>query len=167
LTALSFAELSRSYPCCAGAELYVEKGFSSERLSTLVGVLVMTAGLAELPERWHELVPPLNAGSWHAIYAGSLLAFYAFIGFEDMVEVAEETRRVRRNLPVGIILTLAITALLHMAIMSTAVIAMKPEELAESPVPLVSLYQHYTGADGTVISIIGLLALWSNCRCCM
>ncbi|NNL06520.1 MAG: amino acid permease [Gammaproteobacteria bacterium] len=229
LTALSFAELSGRYPRCAGAALYVEKGFSSERLSTLVGLLVVTAGLvssaaiingfiaylaefveldripaiilvtlligviaawgiaesvsiaafvtlveiggllliisvshaglAELPERWHELVPPLNAGSWHAIYAGSLLAFYAFIGFEDMVEVAEETRHVRRNLPVGIILTLAITALLYMAIMSTAVIAMEPGELAESPVPLVSLYQHYTGGDGKVISIIGLFAL--------
>jgi amino acid transporter len=229
LTALSFAELSGRYPRCAGAALYVEKGFSSERLSTTVGLLVVAAGLvssaaiingfiaylaafveldrisaiilvtlligaiaawgiaesvsiaafvtlveiggllliiwvgvdglAELPERWRELVPPLDASSWHAIYAGSLLAFYAFIGFEDMVEVAEETRRVRRNLPLGIILTLAITALLYMAIMSTAVIAMEPQELAESRVPLVSLYEHYTGGDGTVISIIGLFAL--------
>ena len=229
LTALSFAELSGRYPRCAGAALYVEKGFSSARLSTLVGLLVVTAGLvssaaiingfiaylaefveldritaiilvtlligviaawgiaesvsiaafvtlveiggllliisvsyaglSELPQRWHELVPPLEADSWHAIYAGSLLAFYAFIGFEDMVEVAEETRAVRRNLPVGIILTLAITVLLYMAIMATAVIAMEPGELAKSPVPLVSLYQHYTGGDATVISIIGLFAL--------
>lgn len=229
LTALSFAEFSGRYPRCAGAALYVEKGFSSERLSMIVGLLVVVAGLvssaaiingfitylaafveldrisaiilvtlligalaawgiaesvsiaalvtlieiggllliisvsyaglAELPERWRELVPPLDVDSWHAIYAGSLLAFYAFIGFEDMVEVAEETRHVRRNLPLGIILTLAITVLLYMAIMSTAVLAMDPQELAESPLPLVSLYQHYTGGDATIISIIGLFAL--------
>ena len=229
LTALSFAELSGRYPRCAGAALYVKEGFSSERLSTIVGLLVFAAalvssaaiingffaylgefmvldrftaiiivtlalgaiaawgiaesvsiaafvtvveiaglllviavsysGLSELPDRWRELVPAMDSASWHGIYAGSLLAFYAFIGFEDMVEVAEETRHVRRNLPIGIMLTLAITTLLYMAIMVTAVMAMPPENLAQSPVPLARLYQHYTGSDATIISIIGLFAL--------
>jgi basic amino acid/polyamine antiporter, APA family len=229
LTALSFAELSGRYPRCAGAALYVKEGFSSERLSIIVGLLVVAAalvssaaivngfiaylgefmvldrftaiiivslalgaiaswgiaesvsiaafvtlveiaglllviavsysGLAELPDRWQELVPATDSASWHGIYAGSLLAFFAFIGFEDMVEVAEETRHVRRNLPIGIMLTLAITTLLYMAIMATAVMAMPPEKLAQSPVPLVRLYEHYTGSDATIISIIGLFAL--------
>jgi amino acid transporter len=229
LTALSFAELSGRYPRCAGAALYVKEGFSSERLSIIVGLLVVAAalvssaaivngftaylgefieldrftaiiivtltigaiaawgiaesvsiaafvtvveiaglllviavsysGLAELPDRWRELLPATDSASWYGIYAGSLLAFYAFIGFEDMVEVAEETRQVRRNLPIGIMLTLAITTLLYMAIMVTAVMAMPPEELAQSPVPLARLYEHYTGSDATIISIIGLFAL--------
>lgn len=229
LTALSFAELSGRYPRCAGAALYVKEGFSSQRLSTLVGFLVIAAGLvsaaaivngftaylgefvsvdryaaiiavtlgfgalaawgisqsvtiaalvtvveiaglllviavsysglAELPARWQELVPAPGSGGWYGIYAGSLLAFYAFIGFEDMVEVAEEARRVRRNLPLAIILTLACTTLLYMAIMVTAVLAMPPDQLAQSQVPLARLYEHYTGGDATVISIIGLFAL--------
>jgi len=229
LTALSFAELSGRYPRCAGAALYVKEGFSSERLSVIVGLLVVAAGLvssaaivngftgylgefiqldrftaiiivtlaigaiaawgiaqsvsiaafvtvveiagllliiavgysglAEFPGRWRELVPATDSASWYGIYAGSLLAFYAFIGFEDMVEVAEETRQVRRNLPIGIMLTLAITTLLYMAIMVTAVMAMPPEELAQSPVPLARLYEHYTGSNATIISIIGLFAL--------
>ena len=229
LTALSFAELSGRFPRCAGAALYVKEGFSSERLSVIVGLLVVAAGLvssaaivngftaylgefieldrftaiivvtlaigaiaawgiaesvsiaafvtvieiaglllviavsysglAELPDRWRELVPATDSTSWHGIYAGSLLAFYAFIGFEDMVEVAEETRQVRRNLPIGIMLTLAITTLLYMTIMVTAVLAMPPEQLAQSPVPLARLYEHYTADDATIISIIGLFAL--------
>jgi amino acid transporter len=56
-------------------------------------------------------------------------------------------------------LTLAITTLLYMAIMVTAVMAMPPEELAQSTVPLARLYEHYTGGDATIISIIGLFAL--------
>ena len=229
LTALSFAELSGRYPRCAGAALYVKEGFSSERWSVIVGLLVVAAafvssaaivngfiaylgefieldrftaiivvtlvigaiaawgiaesvsiaafvtvveiaglllviavsysGLAELPDRWRQLVPATDSASWYGICAGSLLAFYAFIGFEDMVEVAEETRQVRRNLPIGIMLTLAITTLLYMAIMVTAVMAMPPAELAQSPVPLARLYEHYTGSDATIISIIGLFAL--------
>jgi len=229
LTALSFAELSGRYPRCAGAALYVKEGFSSERLSAIVGLLVVAAGLvssaaivngfmgylgefiqldrftaiiivtlaigaiaawgiaesvsiaafvtvveiaglllviavsysglAEVPGRWRELVPATDSASWYGIFAGSLLAFYAFIGFEDMVEVAEETRQVRRNLPIGIMLTLAITTLLYMAIMVTAVMAMPPGELAQSAVPLARLYEHYTGSSATIISIIGLFAL--------
>jgi len=229
LTALSFAELSGRFPRCAGAALYVKEGFSSERLSVIVGLLVVAAGLvssaaivngftaylgefieldrftaiiivtlaigaiaawgiaesvsiaafvtvieiaglllviavsysglAELPDRWCELVPATDSTSWYGIYAGSLLAFYAFIGFEDMVEVAEETRQVRRNLPIGIMLTLGITTLLYMTIMVTAVLAMPPEQLAQSPVPLARLYEHYTADDATIISIIGLFAL--------
>jgi len=229
LTALSFAELSGRFPRCAGAALYVKEGFSSERLSVIVGLLVVAAGLvssaaivngfiaylgefiepdrftaiiivtlvigaiaawgiaesvsiaafvtvveiaglllviavsysglAELPDRWRELVPATDSTSWYGIYAGSLLAFYAFIGFEDMVEVAEETRQVRRNLPIGIMLTLGITTLLYMTIMVTAVLAMPPEQLAQSPVPLARLYEHYTADDATIISVIGLFAL--------
>lgn len=45
LTAFSFAELSGRFPRCAGAALYVREGFDSERLSTLVGLLVIGAGL--------------------------------------------------------------------------------------------------------------------------
>ena len=45
LTALSFAELSGRYPRCAGAALYVKEGFSSERLSQIVGLLVVAAGI--------------------------------------------------------------------------------------------------------------------------
>ena len=43
-TALSFAELSARYPKAAGAALYVQNGFDSERLALVVGILVIVAG---------------------------------------------------------------------------------------------------------------------------
>ncbi len=45
ITALSFAELSSRFPWAAGAALYTREGFGSERFSTLVGLLVVSAGL--------------------------------------------------------------------------------------------------------------------------
>jgi amino acid transporter len=41
----------------------------------------------------------------------AVLAFYAFLGFEDMVNVAEEVRDVRRNLPIAILATFALANL--------------------------------------------------------
>ena len=125
----------------------------------LLVIAVSYSGLAELPQRWHDMVPSMDTTGWYGVYAGSLLAFYAFIGFEDMVEMAEETRHVRRNLPIGIMLTLGITTLLYMAVMVTAVLAMPPEQLARSQAPMALLYQHYSGRDATIISVIGLFAL--------
>ncbi|PCH83307.1 MAG: amino acid permease, partial [Piscirickettsiaceae bacterium] len=224
----SFAELSGRFPHCAGAALYVKEAFNSERLSILVGILVILAGLVsasalviafagylhiffemntlativvvclllgsiaswgiaesvfiaalitvieigglvlvivvshssfnELPSRIGEFVPSFDSASWGAIYSGSLLAFYAFIGFEDMVDVAEEVKDVKRNLPKAILLTLGITTLLYMVIMLAAVLTMPPRDLAASAAPLANLFEHYTGSKG-LIGVIGMFAI--------
>ncbi len=229
LTAMSFAELSGRYPRCAGAALYVKEGFSIDRLSILVGLLVIAAGLVsasalvngfvgylhefiELDRlviiflvvlclgfiaawgikesvtiaatitvieiggllliivvsvnglemdsaRWEALLPSFDTTSMGSIYAGSLLAFYAFIGFEDMVDVAEETVHARRNLPIAIILTLGITTLLYMTIMITSVMTINPEVLATSEAPLALIYEYHTGEQAVIITIIGMFAI--------
>ena len=126
----------------------------------LIMIIVVGHGaLTELPNRWAELIPPLDLSVWQGTLVGALLAFYAFIGFEDMVVVAEEVKDVKQNLPKAIILTLVITTSLYMLIMITAVLAVQPSELAKSAAPLTFLYQHFTGNSGGIISIIGLFAI--------
>lgn len=56
LTALSFAELSSRFPYAAGAAVYVREGFASSSLSTLVGVLVIGAGLVSAAALVNALV---------------------------------------------------------------------------------------------------------------
>jgi APA family basic amino acid/polyamine antiporter len=122
-------------------------------------IFVSRSALAEFPTRWIEFIPPLDVASWEGIFLGSLLAFYAFIGFEDMVVVAEEVKEVKSNLPKAIIFTLTITTVLYVLIMVTAVLAVPPAELATSKAPLTYIFQSFTGKSGTVISIIGLFAI--------
>lgn len=125
-------------------------------------ILVITVGypgLAEFPERWPELVPDFDGASISSIYIGSLLAFYAFIGFEDMVDVAEEVKDVKRTLPLAIILTLGITTLLYMLIMVIAVFSVPPEQLASSEAALAFLYEYHTGGESNIIGVIGMFAI--------
>lgn len=129
-----------------------------------IGGLLLVIGashsaFAELPQRWHELIPGSDAGSWLSISAGALLAFYAFIGFEDMVDVAEEIVDVRRNLPRAILLTLGITTVIYMLIMLAAVLSIAPEQLAKEPAPLITLFQFHTQTETPLIGIIGMLAI--------
>ncbi len=122
-------------------------------------ILVGQDALLLLPEKLPELIPDMSLAHIGLIFSGVLLAFYAFIGFEDMVDVAEEVKNARRTLPMAIVLTLAITTLLYMIIMTTAVLSIPPAELATSQAPLAMLYSFHTGQPATVISIIGMFAI--------
>jgi amino acid transporter len=65
-----------------------------------------------------------------------VLAFFAFIGFEDMYNVAEEVREPERNVPLGLILAMAMAATLYVAVAVTAVSVVPWQELAEAPGPI-------------------------------
>ena len=125
----------------------------------LLVITVSSDGLSDFSSRWTELIPSADIASWKGVYLGAILSFYAFIGFEDMVDVAEEVKDVKRNLPVAILLTLGITTLIYVLLMVTAVLSLTPAELASSGAPLVHLYEHNTGEKAIVISIIGMFAI--------
>lgn len=70
------------------------------------------------------------------LLTGSVLTFYSFIGFEDMLNVAEEVKDPRRNMPWGIVLALAVATLLYISVAVTAVSVVDHRELAAHPAPL-------------------------------
>ena len=70
------------------------------------------------------------------VMQGAVLAFFAFIGFEDMYNVAEEVREPERNVPLGLILAMAMAATLYVAVAVTTVSVVPWQELAEAPGPI-------------------------------
>ncbi len=115
--------------------------------------------LAELPARLPEMIPPWELTSWAAVFSGAFLAFYAYIGFEDMVNVAEEVRNPQVNMPLAIISCLVISSILYMAVALVAVLSLPLEKLAGSQAPLALLYEHKTGSSPTLITLISLFAV--------
>ena len=70
------------------------------------------------------------------VMQSAVLAFFAFIGFEDMYNVAEEVREPERNVPLGLILAMAMAATLYIAVAVTAVSVVPWQDLAEAPGPI-------------------------------
>ena len=93
------------------------------------------------------------------VTGGAILAFYAFIGFEDMVEVAEEVSDVSTTLPRAIILTLVLSTLIYLMLVVSALLAVGPDRLAASSAPLADIYRAVTGGNPAIISAIGLFAI--------
>jgi len=115
-------------------------------------------GLADAPPVSELMVPP-DAPGITGVLGGALLAFYAFIGFEDMVNVAEEVVDVRRTLPRSIVLTLLITAVLYLALATASVLTVHPDELAASGAPLMLVYERAGGPYPAGLGLIAVLAM--------
>jgi len=122
-------------------------------------VWVARSSLGDLPARAGELLPPLDGAAWISVMAGAMLAFYAFLGFEDLVNVAEETEDVTRTMPLAILLTLSVTAILYVLVALVAVLTVTPTELAESGAPLALIYERGASGDAHVVSAIAVFAV--------
>ena len=70
------------------------------------------------------------------IAQGGILTFYAFLGFEDVLNIAEETNDPQRAIPRGLILALIMVAVIYLSVAITAVSVVPWRELADSGAPL-------------------------------
>jgi len=102
--------------------------------------------------------PPLEPAVLSGIGYASLLAFFAFIGFEDLANVVEEAKVPHRDIPRAMVLTLIVSTLLYLLVAAIAVAAVPPEALAASPAPLALVMRSLTGASPLLISLIAIVA---------
>lgn len=103
-------------------------------------------------------MPPLDAMALSGIGFGSLLAFFAFIGFEDLANVVEEAKFPHRDIPRAMILTLGISTILYVLVAAVAVSAVSIERLSTSSAPLSLVFREVAGVSPATISAIAIVA---------
>jgi APA family basic amino acid/polyamine antiporter len=123
-------------------------------------VIIIVAGWhADLPFADVLLaVPPLEAATLSGIAYASLLAFFAFIGFEDLANVVEEANNPHRDIPRAMVLTLVISTALYLAVAAIAVTAVPAAQLAASPAPLSLVFRAVANVSPATISAIAIVA---------
>jgi amino acid transporter len=124
-----------------GESVKVNVGFTLIELSGLLLVVVI-GGAALLdgvgdPGRALEIKD--GEALLPAVMAGAGLAFYAMIGFEDSVNVAEEARDPQRNYPRALFGGLLIAGLVYLAVSVVASMAVPTDKLAASDGPLLEV----------------------------
>ncbi len=90
--------------------------------------------------------------------SATLLAFFAFVGFEGLANIAEEVKDPARTLPRAMGLTLAISTLLYILVAMVALRVVPQAELAASPAPLSLVYERATGASPLIVSLIAVVS---------
>ena len=121
--------------------------------------IIFAAAHAELPIVSALAQPlPVEVGTLSGIAFASLLAFFAFVGFEDLANVVEEAKVPHRDIPRAMVLTLIISTILYVAVAGIAISAVPAELLASSPAPLSLVFREVAGVSPVTISAIAIVA---------
>lgn len=142
-------------------------------LAEVAGLLIIiVVGFDHLPQLSQLSVDELTGNGLHTtsdsmlqggmllgVFSGAFLAFYAYIGFEDMVNVAEEVNDAQRTMPRAILLCVIISTLLYGLVSLVAISVLTPLQLSLSDAPLASVYSTATGRAPVIISAIGVFAV--------
>ncbi|MDD1667629.1 MAG: amino acid permease [Methanomicrobiales archaeon] len=138
-----------------GLSLLLTRGIRISALFAAVFTLVEIAGLLViiivgipyLGEVDYLEMPLGFAG----VFSAAALVFFAYIGFEDVVKLAEETREPERNIPRGLLIAMAVSILLYILVSVSAVSVAGWESLAASEAPFATVAGTALGSGGSVL----------------
>ena len=103
-----------------------------------IGAVALFSGDGE-PSRALEF--DTESGVLLAVLGGTALAFYALLGFEDTVNLAEETEEPARSFPRALFVGLAITGVIYLGVAFVSSMMLPASELSESSGPLLAVVE--------------------------
>ena len=134
-----------------------------EIVGLLIIIVVGRESIGELPLKAEEI---FSLGSENAslenfsvVFLASFLAFYAFIGFEDMVNIAEEVKEPEKNMPRAIIISVLTASVLYFFVVYVVVTTLTSEELSNTKAPLAMVYERITDQNPLAITLIASFAV--------
>lgn len=110
---------------------------------------------------------PADGAFWSPVFAATALIFFAYLGFEDVANIAEETKNASRTVPLALMLSLLITTIIYVLIAIVAVSVVPAADLAasahlnhpgEGPLALVASTALNDPIGGLIFTAVALFA---------
>ncbi|MCP4318612.1 MAG: APC family permease [Hyphomicrobiales bacterium] len=129
-------------------------------VSGLLAIIIGSAvSGADLAGQAVKAVPPsFSSVIWFGVISSSLLAFFAFIGFEDIPSIAEETVNPQKTLSRGVFITLALSLSIYVAVAIAALASVPVEQITSTNAPLALVFAETTGLSPLSITLIAIVA---------
>ena len=102
----------------------------------VIGIYALLTGEGD-PGRALEFNP--RSGAFLSVLQGTALAFFALLGFEDSVNLAEETKDPARDFPYALFGGIVVAAVIYMAVAFTAAMLVDTQTLTNSSGPLLEV----------------------------
>lgn len=116
-------------------------------------LFVIVAGAAYIdPSNW----VPFTPYGWGGVGRGAALIFFAYIGFDSVSTHAEEARNPKRDVPIGIIASLAVCTVLYVSV-AAVITGMIPYPQIPINAPIAGVFESYGLKVATVIITVGAL----------
>ena len=124
---------------------------------TLLGLAVLI--VVCIPDIGNTDLTQFNDFGWNGILAGSALIFFSYVGFEDLVKMAEETKNPEKVMPKGVLLSGVAVLIIYVLIAISAVSVLDWNELAQAEGPLAAVIKTKLGTIGaTGLVVVALFA---------
>jgi len=225
-SALSFCELSTTFPRAAAEFVYVKKAFNRQSLAFVIGWMVIFTGVfgsatvaLAFGGYFSELVLPffhipmvlgaamlvigmtlvnlygieqsakanivftvietfglvfiialgikyfgsvnyfeMPSGGITSIITAAALVFFAYVGFEDIANVAEETKNPEKTLPKAIIISILVTTILYILVAISSISIIPWQILGQSNAPLAIVAEKALPGTSSLLSSIALFS---------
>ncbi|HKY33729.1 MAG TPA: amino acid permease [Candidatus Polarisedimenticolia bacterium] len=110
--------------------------------AAMVALKLLILGFFIVAGLWYvrpENYTPFAPAGWAGIQAGAAVIFFSYIGFDAVSTAAEETRNPKRDLPIGLIASLAVCTVLYIAV-AAVLTGMLPAAELDTPEPLAKAF---------------------------
>ena len=102
---------------------------------------------------------PEGESAFFSVTAATALAFFAMVGFEDSVNMAEETKDPVRIFPKVMLSGLCITGVIYVLVAISSVALVTPEDLGEGDAPLLKVVE--AGAPGFPLTLFAFITMFA------
>jgi basic amino acid/polyamine antiporter, APA family len=123
-----------------------------------IGVWALAGGDGDT-SRLTDFNTPAGESPFGAVTSATALAFFAMVGFEDSVNMAEETKDPVRIFPKMMLTGLTITGVIYVLVAISAVTLVSPDELNKGATPLLKVVQ--AGAPGFPLEVFAWITMFA------
>ena len=123
-----------------------------------IGAWALGGGNGDL-SRLVQFDSPPGESAFFSVTAATALAFFAMVGFEDSVNMAEETKDPVRIFPKVMLTGLAVTGVIYVLVAISAVALVSPEDLSEGDAPLLKVVA--AGAPAFPLTIFAFITMFA------
>ena len=124
----------------------------------VIGLWAIGAGEGDVSRITEFKTAPDRTAFW-AVIGATTLAFFAMVGFEDSVNMAEETHNPSKIFPKILLTGLLITGTIYVLVSISAITLVPAEELGEGETPLLKVVQ--AGAPNFPLWIFGFITMFA------
>jgi basic amino acid/polyamine antiporter, APA family len=124
-----------------------------------IGLSAIAAGQGDVARVTQFKASADAATAVWSVIAATTLAFFAMVGFEDSVNMAEECKDPVRHFPKVLLAGLVITGAIYVLVSISAITLVAPEQLGEGETPLLKVVQ--AGAPNFPLGVFGFITMFA------
>jgi amino acid transporter len=123
-----------------------------------IGFWAIAGGEGDVSRAW-TFATPQGTGTFWPVVAATALAFFAMVGFEDSVNMAEECKNPSRLFPKVLLAGLTITGVIYILVAISAITLVPADQLGQGETPLLKVIQ--TGAPSFPIGVFAVITMFA------